>query len=104
MQLGFAGAQRLFGALALGQFLKAADGAFDAAQVILDRLNIHQHRNSGAVGLFDDKLGGGYTLAGAQRLRNRCRTEVQRLAVGAIAAQFAGKPHRRFAERQLTAP
>src|ERR1700722_12035186 len=104
LQLGLAGAQRIFGPLALGQFLKAADRALDAAGVVLERLDIHQHRNARAVRLFDDKLGADHALAAAHGLRDRRRIEVQRLAVGPIAPQIAAVMHGRFAERKLTAP
>src|ERR1700722_20239764 len=104
LQLGLAGAQRVFGPLALGQFLKAADRAFDTTGIVLERLDIHQHRNACAVRLFDDKLGADHALAAAHGLRDRRRIEVQRLAIGPVAPQLAAVTRGRLTEWKLAAP
>src|SRR5271166_2395276 len=49
LQLRLAGAQRLFGTLALGQFLKAADRAIDIACRVLQWRDINQDWNLRAV-------------------------------------------------------
>ena len=65
LQFRFAGAQRVFGALAFGQFLEAADGTLDTAGSVQERRGIHQHRNSRAIRPFDDEFGADDGLAGS---------------------------------------
>ena len=87
LQFRLARAQRFFSALAFGQFLKAADGALDAAGCVLERHHVHQHWDARAVGPFDDELGADHQLAGAHGARHRRRLKAKRFAIGTIAAK-----------------
>ena len=89
LQFRFAGAQRLFGPLAFGQFLKAADRSFNPAGGVLERLHTHQHRDARAVGPFDNEFGADNALAAAHGAPDRRGVEVKRLAIGPIAPERA---------------
>src|ERR1700722_6436600 len=104
LQFGLAGAQRFLDALALGQGLKAAHRAFNAARFALQRRDVHQHRHQRPVGLFDDDLGADDRLAGAQHVGDRRRGKGQGGAVGLIAPEAGTMLLVRIAERERPAP
>ena len=104
MQLRFAGAQRLFDALALGQFLKAADGALDASRWVPERRRIHQHWHPRAIGPLDHQFGAGHGLPGSKCDADRRGIERKRGAIRSVTAEGSTLSDARIVERRRPAP
>ena len=104
MQFRFAGAQRLFDALALGQFLKAADGALDASRWVPERRRIHQHWDLRAIGPLDHQFGADYGLPGSKRDGDRRGIEGKRGAIRSVTAEGSTLSDSRIVEWRRPSP
>src|SRR5262249_3281252 len=104
LQFGLAGAQRLLGAFAFSQFLKAANSAISLPLGVLQWRDIHQHRDSRTVRPLDKQFGTPDRHPASQRYANWAGRKRNRNAFERVAAEINLRKFVRVADPRGTAP